>query len=97
MRTFLAGTSGAAQVGRAGAMILAGLTCMRHGRPLPGNLGLGTDCLLMAPTAVSCFYSFEVDYGVSNKYWTLYVRDNLDQHFDLCFRAHGLHKFRPHR
>ena len=48
MRTFLAGTSGAAWVGRAGAMILAGLTCVAHGRPLPGNLGLGTDCLLMA-------------------------------------------------
>ena len=28
-------------------MILAGLTCVAHGRPLPGNLGLGTDCLLM--------------------------------------------------
>ena len=28
-------------------MILAGLTCVAHGRPLPGNLDLGTDCLLM--------------------------------------------------
>jgi hypothetical protein len=34
-------------------MILAGLTCVAHGRPLPGNLSLGTDCLLMAGTRQS--------------------------------------------
>jgi hypothetical protein len=34
------------------------------------------------PTAVGCFYWFEDDDGASNKYWTLYVRVILDQHFD---------------
>jgi hypothetical protein len=34
-------------------MILAGLTCVAHGRPLPGNQGLGTDCLLMADSSDS--------------------------------------------
>jgi len=29
-------------------MILAGLTCVAHGRPLPGNLGLDSKCLLVA-------------------------------------------------